>query len=386
MAGTADSEMRCILEELLSSSESDDSDVVMEEYSRVTVAAFSSLNREIHVRQENYIKDVIAKYSDTDFKKHFRMNPDTFEKLLDFINLPESDYCGGNVPIQKHEMLYITLWYMANQACTLRQIGDKFNRSIKCVWAVVGRVCSHIERKSDQFIKWPSTLSLNTVTRKFADRSGFPGVLGAIDGCHIRIVAPSEQQATYLNRKMFHSIVLLAVCLPNREFSFIHVGFPGSVHDSRVLRNSGLYHQASQANSTLFTSADYHIIGDSAFPALTWLIPALKETELIDEKRKRFNKKLSKTRVVIENAFGDLLNRWRRLRFIHSKVPRAISIVVTACCLHNFCAWQSDNVIENEEEQNLQDIEEEYPPTNSSDVLHTNDGQAKRLSYIDMIG
>jgi hypothetical protein len=54
--------------------------------------------------------------------------------------------------------------------------------------------------------------------------------------------------------------------------------------------------------------------------------------------------------------------------------------------LHNFCAWQSDNVIENEEEQNLQDIEEEYPPTNSSDVLHTNDGQAKRLSYIDMIG
>ena len=61
-------------------------------------------------------------------------------------------------------------------------------------------------------------------------------------------------------------------------------------------------------------------------------------------------------------------------------------IVVTACCLHNFCAWQSDNIIENEEEQNLQDIEEEYPPTNSSDVLHTNDGQAKRLSYIDMIG
>jgi len=37
---------------------------------------------------------------------------------------------------------------------------------------------------------------------------GFPGVVGAIDGCHIPIKQPPGNANDYYNRKEFHSIIL----------------------------------------------------------------------------------------------------------------------------------------------------------------------------------
>lgn len=57
-----------------------------------------------------------------------------------------------------------------------------------------------------------------------------------------------------------------------------------------------------------------HILGDSAFPLLENLIVPYKATHLLSEKQKMFNRRLSSTRVVIEQAFGLLLGRFRRLK------------------------------------------------------------------------
>jgi hypothetical protein len=249
---------------------------------------------ESHHRQQNYISDVIPKYSNEDFRKHFRMDKKTFECLIDYINLPVQNYCGGNKPVESREMLYITLWYLANHACSLQQISDKFNRSMKCVWFIIQSVITYFQKEGKQFIKWPVQAEMDRVISAFAARSGFPGVIGAIDGCHIRIVAPAAQQVSYLNRKSFHSIILLAVCLPNREFSYIYTGFPGSAHDYRVLKNSGIYLKATQNNLSLFPSQDHHILGDSALPPFTWLVPAFKETEANTPQKRRFKKKTFK--------------------------------------------------------------------------------------------
>lgn len=42
----------------------------------------------------------------------------------------------------------------------------------------------------------------------FEESSRFPKTIGAIDGTHIRIDAPKENPADYINRKGFHSIQL----------------------------------------------------------------------------------------------------------------------------------------------------------------------------------
>ena len=41
--------------------------------------------------------------------------------------------------------------------------------------------------------------------------SGFPRVIGAVDGCHIPIRTPSQYPQSYLNRLRSHSIILQVI-------------------------------------------------------------------------------------------------------------------------------------------------------------------------------
>ena len=63
-------------------------------------------------------------------------------------------------------------------------------------------------------------------------------MVGLIDGTHISIRAPIEEPDAYINRKKFHSINVQVICDENMVFIDMLTGWPGSVHDSRVLRNS----------------------------------------------------------------------------------------------------------------------------------------------------
>ncbi len=48
-------------------------------------------------------------------------------------------------------------------------------------------------------------------------------------------------------------------------FTNVCTGWPGSVHDSRVLRNSGLY-----ANSDRIINSNYFLIADAGYPLYKW--------------------------------------------------------------------------------------------------------------------
>ena len=70
----------------------------------------------------------------------------------------------------------------------------------------------------------------------FRKHKGLPGVRGAIDGSHIPVKAPQECPENYINRKNFHSVNLTAICDDEMRFLDCYAGWPGSVHDSRVLK------------------------------------------------------------------------------------------------------------------------------------------------------
>jgi hypothetical protein len=57
-------------------------------------------------------------------------------------------------------------------------------------------------------IKWPELDQQQELSQAFARSQQFPGVIGCIDGCHIPIIAPKDNSASYVNRKGFHSILL----------------------------------------------------------------------------------------------------------------------------------------------------------------------------------
>ena len=58
---------------------------------------------------------------------------------------------------------------------------------------------------TQEFIKWPTGVAAAEVMANFEQKKGIPGVIGAIDGSHIPMKVPSENQDEYSNRKRFHS-------------------------------------------------------------------------------------------------------------------------------------------------------------------------------------
>lgn len=51
----------------------------------------------------------------------------------------------------------------------------------------------------------------NEIKRYFYDKAGIPGVVGCVDGTHIRIIKPSSLEHFYYNRKGYHSINAMLV-------------------------------------------------------------------------------------------------------------------------------------------------------------------------------
>lgn len=51
----------------------------------------------------------------------------------------------------------------------------------------------------------------DAIKRGFYGKTGFPGIIGCVDGTHVRIISPATDQHLYYNRKGFHSINVMLV-------------------------------------------------------------------------------------------------------------------------------------------------------------------------------
>ncbi|CAH1976395.1 unnamed protein product [Acanthoscelides obtectus] len=85
----------------------------------------------------------------------------------------------------------------------------------------------------------------------------FPSAIGVIDCTHIPILKPFIHADKYVNRKNFASITVQATCSSNEEFTSVDVSWPGSVHDSRIWKNSDIY------NVMKWNRASAVLLGDS---------------------------------------------------------------------------------------------------------------------------
>jgi len=249
----------------------------------------------------------------------------------------------------------ITLWYLATPM-EYRSIGHLFGvaRCTACV--VVHETCTAIvDVLLKAYISFPKGDQVKQVVDGFQRTWGVPQCCGAIDGCHIPISAPAMNHTDYYNRKGFYSVVTQAVVDYQYRFLDVYTGWPGSVHDARVFAHSSLYKLG--VNNRLLpdtkqsiggTEVPLYLIGDSAYPMLTWLMKPFPHNSSLSAEQRTYNYRICRARIVVENAFGRLKARWRRVSKRLDADIDNIPTIITACCiLHNMCEVHGEAFVDN---------------------------------------
>ena len=157
--------------------------------------------------------------------------------------------------------------------------------------------------------------------------------------------APARSGSFFFNYKKSHSIVLMAVCNADYQFTLIDVGDTGRNSDSGVFANSAIGDALQQnllnillPESISGTTAmfPYVLIGDEAFPLKDYLMKPYPR-EVLTLKERIFNYRLSRGRRIIENCFGILTARCRIFqKSIVAREEVVINVTKAAVALHNF--------------------------------------------------
>ena len=81
------------------------------------------------------------------------------------------------------------------------------------------------------------------------------------------------------------------------------------------------------------------LLGDSTYPSRLYLIKSFKPSPNDPKFQDKimFDESLNYGRVVIEQAFGALKNRWRILKNLNMGVDMDATITLACCVLYNYC-------------------------------------------------
>ncbi|KAI8118753.1 putative nuclease HARBI1 [Lucilia cuprina] len=176
------------------------------------------------------------------FVRNFRLNKPSFQYVLRTISPKLCD---------RSRSTSVTTLRILAEGCYQRSAGNDFNVGLaqpttscvfnECVDAMYSELCP----------KWVSFKMTEEEMLKikefFYRKTGFPGVIGCVDGTHIKILAPSlSERWKYYNRKGYYSLNAMVVCDHKLRIRYLSPHHPGSAHDSLVC-------SSNQTASVLFS-------------------------------------------------------------------------------------------------------------------------------------
>lgn len=291
-------------------------------------------------KSTEWISLVLPNISEDRFKMMIRMERATFHALLSRI---QSNACFNPAANRQHSVaiqLAVTLFRLGasgdgasiGKIAALFGIGD--GGSIDIITRRMFRAISDLEA---EYLHWPNRNEKDQIiTETFHE---MPHCIGYLDGSEVKLAErPSKDPDSYYSRKQNFSIKLQAVCDYQLKIRHLLVGYPGSVHDSRVFTNSSLFLSPSK-----YFEGEEWIAADSAYKlSKTIITPFRKNSTEPESMTNFFNKLHSKYRVRIEHCFGNVKERFGslkelRMRLINERSSMYACQWITVCCiLHNF--------------------------------------------------
>jgi len=303
--------------------------------------------REWRPKIHNYVESIVSAFDEKDLIRTFRLSERAVEIITALVKAGikrrHTAYMRGKAGVDLRKQVLILLYFMCSQS-TEYQIAQIFGVSDSTVCKCIEHLINILyEDCRSALIRWPSRDRIAQVVQAFKSKRDIDGVIGALDGCHIAIACPGDNAADYVNRKGFYSVILQAVCDNNLYFTDVYIGWPGSVHDARVYRNSPLC-ELLETDAASLCPGGLFLLGDAAYPLSSVLMTPIKDTGTLTHVETYYNFCHSSTRMAIERAFGLLKGRFRRLKFVNvAKSDKRVRLITVACMLHNVCLLaQSD--------------------------------------------
>ncbi|KAL2900711.1 putative nuclease HARBI1 [Bienertia sinuspersici] len=125
------------------------------------------------------------------------------------------------------------------KADSYRDAAERFQHSISTISIYFKPMLKALVSHSREIIR--PYQSLNEVPQEILNNELYGPFLryaiGALDGTHIEAVIDDAKGKPYRGRKGNKTWNVMAACSFNMLFTFIHVGFEGSAHDSLVWRH-----------------------------------------------------------------------------------------------------------------------------------------------------
>ena len=237
--------------------------------------------------------------------------------------------------------LLVLLKYLGSQgiAASNTSLASHFQISIGTAEKYRKRAARAVLSLEANSYHWPDDSERRTMSIAIQKKWFFPNCVGFMDGTLLPLeFKPKLHGETYYSRKGFFSINMLIICNHNAHILYYMVGWPGSVHDHRVWRNSKMFRNVGD----YFNDNEY-LLADSAFSPSAQVVPAFKKSVggQMDPNCSKFNDLLATARVKSEHCIGLLKGRFPWLKNIRIKIRserslrRIISFVRIAVILHN---------------------------------------------------
>lgn len=324
--------------------------------------------RNTHVRRVRHLRDrfnPLEEYDDEAFRLRFRLRKDSVSDLVKILAKDLEHQTRRGLLLTPMQQVLIALRFYATGTFQ-RVIGDLFGVSVFAACRVIHKVSRAIAKQKRQFLSIPGNLA--DVKRKFYDVGNFPGVIGAIDCTHVRVICPNKENAmAFVNRKQFYSINVQAVCDSDAFITNIVARWPGSTHNSRIFENSNIAEKLR--DGVLFGI----LLSDSGYACRAYLLTPILKPKNAGEVR--YNTAHRRTRCVIERCFGLLKRRFPCLHLgLRTALPNILVIIVATAVLHNFALIHREQDFD-------EDIEDKNVPF---DIVAAADasGNAKRQLII----
>lgn len=276
-------------------------------------------------------------------------------------------------------MMYFNIFHFRFLCCLRFFATGSYQRSVgsdalSCMSQTSVSRCIHeisnaINALASKYVYMPTDHEVEDIKQKFYNIASFPGIVGLIDGTHIKIKSPGEPtEQAYYCRKGGHSINVLIMCDSNNIIRYANTKFPGTTHDAYIWRRSALlnYYKEKYNNG----ERNFWLLGDSGFPLQPWLMtpfgaPASRSEQM-------FNTAHKSTRCMVERCIGVLKSRFRCIlsERILSYDPVISGKIINACIiLHNYMQFAGVLPPQNIDEPIVHDIYQPNQDAGANDML-----------------